>query len=74
MQPNLRTCIPKSKEAAIEAATTTHNEVEVFSDRSGHNSQIGAAAVLYRTRIEKRAIRKHMGSEECHTVFEAELL
>jgi len=73
MRPYLRTCILESKEAAIEAAATTHNEVEVFSDGSSHDGQIGAAAVLCRTVIEKRAIRKHMGSKEHHTVFKSEL-
>jgi len=46
----------------------------VFSDGSGHNGQIGATAVLYRGRVEKKTLRKHMGSEENHTVFEAELI
>ena len=66
--------IPTSKEATIEAATTAHSEVLVFLDRSGHDGQIGAAAVLYRGSAEKKALRKHMGSKEHHTVFEAELL
>jgi len=31
-------------------------------------------AVLYRGGVEKRMLRKFMGSEETHTVFKAELL
>ena len=43
-------------------------------DRSGHDVQIGATAVLYRGGVEKKPLRKHMGSKEHHTVFEAEIL
>ena len=56
----------------MEAAATAHTKVTVFLDGSGHDGQIRAATVLYRDRAEKKAVRKHMGSEECHTVFEAE--
>src|SRR5882724_8698497 len=66
--------IPASKEAAIEAAATAHNKVSVFLDRSGHDGQIGATAVLYRGGVEKKPWRKHMGSKEHHMVFEAEIL
>ena len=66
--------IPTSKEATIEAAAITQSEVMVFSKRLGQDRQIGAAAVLYRGRVEKKTLRKHMGSEENHTVFEAELI
>ena len=42
-----------------------------FSDCSGQGGKIWIAAVLYRDGVEGRALRKHLGSEEMHTVFEA---
>src|SRR5882724_2945121 len=66
--------IPESKEAAIVALTATQSEVVVFSDGLGQNRQIGSAAVLYKSSVEKCSLRKHMGSEKLHTVFEAEVL
>ena len=74
MRLYLRMSIPESKEAAIEAAPTAQSEVAVFSDGTGHDGQIGAAEVIYRGGIEKRAMRKYMDGEECHTVFESGLL
>jgi len=68
------THIPGSKEEAKLEAVADRSEVSVFSDRSGHEGGIGALAVLYRGRAEKRMLRKFMGSEETHTVFEAEVL
>jgi len=50
------------------------SEVLVFSDGSGHEGGVGAVAMLYRGRVEKCVLRKFMGSEETHMVFEAELL
>jgi len=66
--------IPKSKVAAIAALTATQSKVVVFSDGSGQNGQIGLAAVLYKSGVEKCSLRKHMGSKKLHTVFEAEVL
>jgi len=67
-------CIPVSKEAAIEVATAACSEVTVFSDGSGKDGQIGAAMVLFRDGVEHSSLRKHLRSQEHHTVFEAELL
>ena len=53
---------------------TNRSEATVFSDGSGYEGAIGMAAVLYRGSVEKKATKKFMGSEDRHTVFEAELL
>jgi len=63
-----------SKEAAIEGAAAAHSEVMVFSDGSGKDGQIGATAVLFRDGVQCSSLRKHLKSQEHHTVFEAELL
>jgi len=67
-------CIPGSKEEAKQQAATDCSEISVFSDGLGHEGSIGAAAVLYRGGTEKWSLWKHMGSEDRHTIFEAELL
>jgi len=68
------TCIPGSKEEAKLEAVVDRSEVSVFSNGSGHEGGVGAAAMLYRGGVEKHVLRKFMGSKETHTVFEAELL
>ena len=59
---------------ALEVMASVCSEVVMYSDRSGLNGQIGAAVVLYRDSIEQGTFRKHLGSEEQHTMFEAEVL
>jgi len=54
--------------------STIWTEVVVYSDGSALNGQIGAAVVLYRDGTEQGTLRKHLGSEEQHTVFKAEVL
>ena len=66
--------IPKSKEAALAALNTIQSKVVVYSDGSGQNGQIGAAAVLYRHGVEQRSLRKQLGSKEQHTVFKVGVL
>src|SRR5882724_3587844 len=67
-------CIPGSKEEAKQEAVADCSEVSVFSEWSGHEGGIGVVAVLYRGSAEKCLLRKILGSEESHTMFEAELL
>ena len=66
--------IPASKEAALEAASAVQSDITVFSDGSSEGGHVGAAAVLYRNGVERRVLRKHLGTDERHTVFEAEVL
>ena len=54
--------------------TSIHSEVIAYLDGSGLNGQIGAAMVLYKGKTEQGTLRKHIGSEERHTIFKAELL
>ena len=50
------------------------DEVQIFTDGSRINGGVGAAATLYREGKEVRSLHKHLGPEEHHTVFEAELV
>jgi len=49
-------------------------QVIVFPVGPGQGGQIGAATILYRDGVEIRTIRKHLGSGDKHTVYEAEVL
>ena len=44
----------------------------VYSDGSGLNNKIGAAAVLYRPNGSTRTLQYHLGSTDQHTVYESE--
>ena len=66
--------IPMLKQRAIKEEGEAVEVVKVFADRSCIEGGVGAVAVLYREGIEKRLIRKHLGMESEHTVFEAEVV
>jgi ribonuclease HI len=48
------------------------SEIQVFSDGSGIDGKVGAAAILYHRGIEAKVLRYHLGLLTDHTVFEAE--
>ena len=66
--------IAESKEAAIrdEAIQAQRHTYRVFSDGSGKDGKIGAAAVLYKGNQCQRKMHYHLGSMSEHTVYEAE--
>jgi ribonuclease HI len=64
--------IAPDKNQAIEVYEQLTDRIQVFSDGSGHNGHIGAAAVLFRAGNSPRVLWYHLGTEEEHTVFEAE--
>jgi len=68
------TSIPATKEEAITEAAVDRSEVLVFSDGSGQGGEIGSATILFRGGVEKWVVRKYMGTEEKHTVYEAGLV
>jgi ribonuclease HI len=72
--PAFKTRIPADKQQAIHEMETETAEVVVFTDRSCIEGGVGAAAVLYRGGVEAQAVRLYMGTEDDHTVFEAELV
>jgi ribonuclease HI len=57
---------------AIEAIRCDNPDVKVFTDGSGMDRKIGAAAVLYRSGRPKTKLRHQLGPQRHHTVYEGE--
>ena len=66
--------IPPSKDTALPLAQLTDNTmlVRVYSDGSGFEGGIGASAILYLKNRLIKSIRFFLGSDQEHTVYEAE--
>ena len=63
--------IDGDRETAIEYANQLTG-TRVYTDGSGHDKKIGAAAVLYMNGKERKTLKYFLGSETEHTVYEAE--
>ena len=68
-----KTCIASNKEQAIDEVETDGADAKAFTDRSCRDGHVGAATVLYRGEAEKQVVNLYMGTEDEHTIFEAEL-
>jgi len=55
-----------------EEKRRSDDAIRVYSDGSGIEGMIGAAAVLYRGGRMKRVLRYQLGTDEEHTVYEGE--
>lgn len=64
--------IAATKDDAIKECEQLTDLIQIYSDGSGFKGRIGAAAILFRVGQQPRTLRFHLGSEEEHTVFEAE--
>lgn len=64
--------IAGTREDGIAGDLFNTDEVRVYSDGSGLDGQIGAAAILLRGRTHRKVLRFHLGSSRRHTVYEAE--
>lgn len=65
--------IASTRELAIQDHNDNNDEIKIYSDGSGINGKIGAAAVLIRNgQPQPKTIHYHLGSEDDHTVYEAE--
>ena len=70
--PNVTTLIADKKEKAIRDAERADEETQIFTDGSGYQGGIGAAAVLrHRGKLEK-VLHFHLGSDKHYTVFNSE--
>ena len=73
-KPKFTTHIAADKERALTRATTLHNTTyTVYSDGSGFENGIGAAAVMYINQVESQSLWAHLGPSTKHTVYEGEL-
>ena len=64
--------IPTSTEEAIEHENNCEDEVKIYTDGSGQDGHIGAAAVLTRGFHPFKIARYHLGPDTEHTVYEGE--
>ena len=63
--------IEADREKAITDALNISG-IAVYTDGSGFENKIGAAAVLVKNGIVKRSLRYYLGTDTNHTVYEAE--
>ncbi|KAG2031395.1 ribonuclease H-like domain-containing protein [Suillus americanus] len=66
------TCIATNKEEAVKEYEHLTDQIQIYSDGSSFKGKIGVAAVLFRAGKQPRTLCYHLGTEEEHTVFEAE--
>ena len=71
-KPKIKTKMADNADNAIEEAHNDHPDVKEFTDSSGMEGKVAAAAVLYRNRREKTALCYQLGSQKHHTVYEGE--
>jgi ribonuclease HI len=70
--PNIDTVIPPDKKTAVKEEAEDRARWKVYSDGSGLDGQIGAAAVLYKDGREIASANVHLGGIDEHTVYEGE--
>ena len=70
--PNVTTFIADQKEEAVQDAEKADEETQIFTDGSGYQGGIGAAAVLRRQGKPEKVLRYHLGSDKHYTVFNGE--
>jgi len=68
------TTIAESKEESIKDEEKDEADIKVYTDGSGYEGNVGAAAVLYRKGAEEpeKILRYHLGPLTKHTTFEGE--
>jgi len=71
-EPCVSTLIADSKEDAVQDAGRAAEEIQIFTDGSGYQGGIGAAAVLRRRGKPERVLRYHLGSDKHYMVFNGE--
>jgi ribonuclease HI len=71
-KPKFKTRIGRCREEGILMEWDDTAPIQIYTDGSGLDGKIGAAAVLYRNGRKIRSLRFHLGAETEHTVPEAE--
>ena len=64
--------IDEDTDNAIKRAQEADEEVQIFTDGSGINDNIGAAAILRRPGQPDKILRFHLGSKTHYTVYNGE--
>ena len=64
--------IAQSKEDSIRAHNECLQGTRIYTDGSGLNGKIGAAAILYRPNGNTRILRYHLGTSKQHTIYKSE--
>jgi len=70
----MRTEIPKSREEASEEVRNDESDIKIYTDGSGQQGRIGAAAVMTHGFRPAKEARYYLGPETKHTVFEGECI
>jgi hypothetical protein len=70
--PPIKTHIPSTADEAIELENPNEDDVKIYTDGSGLDRHIGAAAVLTRGFHPFKIARYHLGPDTEHTVYEGE--
>lgn len=73
-KPRIKAVIAQSKETAIANDAADDEFIRVYSDGSGYEGGIGAAAVLIVPGESPKVLRFHLGPDTEHTVYEAEVV
>ena len=68
------TTIEKSREDSISVEKLDNADYKIYSDGSGHDNQIGAAAILFKKGRAQplRSLKKFLGPKTKHNTYEAE--
>lgn len=64
--------IASTKDKAIDRESKDTSDVKIFTDGSAINGGVGAAAVIYKEGRRIKTAWKYLGSDQKHTVYEAE--
>ena len=70
--PLTKITVDEDKDDAITRAREATEEVQIFTDGSGINDNIGAAAILRRHGQPDKILRFHLGGQTHHTVYNGE--
>lgn len=64
--------MPEAKEEALEHDRNDKANIKIYTDRSGRDGNVGAAAIMYRHGREKGTIRLKLGPMAQHTAYGGE--
>jgi len=68
----IKTVIPENKDQAEARELNNEADIRVYSDGSGYEGGVGAAAVLYRGFRPVKALQYYLGTLDEHTVYKGE--